>query len=140
VRGTGAHFYNPEITAQRRDGGYLVNGSKSFVTSGGEADVYLILTRSGEGEGLDVLAVEKGAPGIAFSGTWTGIGLAGNQSIRLELRDAAVPAENLVGEEGKGADLVFGVVAPTFLVGVAAVNAGIAYAATDAAIQHAKRP
>ncbi len=137
-RGTGAHFYNPEITAQQHNGGYVVNGTKSFVTSGGAADVYLILTRSGAGEGLDVLALDKETPGVAFTGTWTGIGMAGNQSVRLELRDVAIPRENLVGEEGKGGDLVFGVVAPTFLVGVAAVNVGIAYAATDAAVAHAK--
>jgi|SRR5579871_3726815 len=137
-RGTGAHFYNPEIQARREDGHYILSGQKSFVTSGGHADVYLALVKaSPEAEGLDVLAVEKGTPGLSFTGAWDGLGLAGNSSVRMVLADVRVPATNTIGQEGNGADLVFGVVAPTFLIGVAAVNVGIAQAALDAAVQHA---
>jgi alkylation response protein AidB-like acyl-CoA dehydrogenase len=136
-RGTGAHFYNPEIQA-RRNGGYVLSGTKSFVTSGGHADVYLALVKATpEAEGLDVLALEKGMPGLSFHGAWDGLGLAGNSSIRMVLEDVHVPEANLIGGEGAGADLVFGVVAPTFLIGVAAVNVGIAQAALDDAVQHA---
>jgi alkylation response protein AidB-like acyl-CoA dehydrogenase len=137
-RGTGAHFYNPEIQARRENGHYVLSGVKSFVTSGGHADVYLALVRATPAaEGLDVLAVEKDTPGVSFEGTWDGLGMAGNSSIRMVLQEARVPATNLIGSEGAGGDLVFGVVAPTFLIGVAAVNVGIAQAALEASTQHA---
>jgi alkylation response protein AidB-like acyl-CoA dehydrogenase len=136
-RGTGAHFYNPEIRA-RRNGGYVLSGAKSFVTSGGHADTYLALVQaSPQAEGLDVLVVEKDMPGVSFEGTWDGLGMAGNSSIRMVLADVQVPESHAIGGEGAGADLVFGVVAPTFLIGVAAVNVGIAQAALEAAVAHA---
>ena len=47
-RGTGAHFYNPELKAERTNGSVTISGRKSFVTSGGHADVYLVLVQ-GEG-------------------------------------------------------------------------------------------
>ncbi|MGZ4357299.1 MAG: acyl-CoA dehydrogenase family protein [Gaiellaceae bacterium] len=53
-RGTGAHFYSPELAAVRSNGGVAVTGRKSFVTSGGHADVYLILLQ-GEAEGTSAL-------------------------------------------------------------------------------------
>jgi alkylation response protein AidB-like acyl-CoA dehydrogenase len=136
-RGTGAHFYNPEIQAHF-NGGHVLNGRKSFVTSGGHADLYLTLVKaSPAAEGLDVVVVEKGATGLSFDGSWDGLGMAGNSSVRMVLDNVAVPLANAIGGEGAGADLVFGVVAPTFLIGVAAVNVGIAQAALDAAIRHA---
>jgi isovaleryl-CoA dehydrogenase len=138
-RGTGAHFYAPEITAEHKDGGYVLNGVKSFVTSGGAADLYLALANSAEpGKGTDVLALEKSMPGVSFDGQWEGLGFAGNQSIRMILKGVFVPAKNLIGQPGDGASLVFDVVAPTFLLGVSAVNLGIAQAALDASVEHAK--
>jgi isovaleryl-CoA dehydrogenase len=136
-RGTGAHFYNPEIQAHV-NGGYVLNGRKSFVTSGGYADLYLTLVKaSPAAEGLDVVVVEKGADGLSFEGSWDGLGMAGNSSVRMVLDGVSVPLDNAIGGEGAGADLVFGVVAPTFLIGVASVNVGIAQAALDAAVHHA---
>jgi alkylation response protein AidB-like acyl-CoA dehydrogenase len=64
--------------------------------------------------------------------------MAGNSSNALTLTDVAVPAANLLGEEGGGLALVSNVVAPTFLVGLAAVNVGIAQAALDGAVAHAQ--
>ncbi len=64
-RGTGAHFYAPELRAERRDGGVVVSGRKSFVTSGGHAEVMLVLVQSA-GEGLDCYAVAKDAEGVSF--------------------------------------------------------------------------
>jgi len=63
--------------------------------------------------------------------------MAGNSSIRMVLDGVCVPLSHAIGGEGAGSDLVFSVVAPTFLVGVAAVNVGIARAALDAAVRHA---
>jgi isovaleryl-CoA dehydrogenase len=134
---TGAHFYQPGIVASRRDGGFVLSGQKSFVTSGGRAQLYPVLVRASGADGLDVLIVPADTRGVRFEGVWEGIGMAGNSSIAMQLQDAFVPADNLLGNEGDGVDLVFTVVAPTFLVGLAAVNVGIAQAALDAASGHA---
>jgi isovaleryl-CoA dehydrogenase len=136
-RGTGAHFYSPELRAERRDGSVFVSGRKAFVTSGGHADAMLVLLQGAE-EGLDCYVVRKDAPGVRFEGRWEGLGMRGNSSIAVELEDVVLDGEARIGETGAGADLVFGVVAPTFLVGLAAVNVGIAQAALSCALEHAK--
>jgi isovaleryl-CoA dehydrogenase len=135
-RGTGAHFYAPELRASRANGTVHISGRKTFVTSGGHADIYLLLVQ-GEGEGLDCYAVERENGGLSFDGSWSGLGMAGNESIAMEL-DVDVPEEARIGAAGQGQELVFDVVAPFFLLGLAAVNAGIARAASEAAIEHAR--
>ncbi len=136
-RGTGAHFYAPELQATPNDDGVRISGRKSFVTSGGHADIYLVLLQGSTGDGLDCYAVERNAHGVRFDGTWRGLGMAGNSSIALELDDVHVDTAARIGAAGAGGELVFGVVAPFFLVGLASVNVGIADAALRAAIAHA---
>jgi len=136
-RGTGAHFYNPELKAVRTNGSVTISGRKSFVTSGGHADTYLVLVQ-GEAEGTaDAYLVSADAPGVRFDGAWDGLGMAGNSSIALVLEDVQVGDETRIGAPGKAGELVFGVVAPFFLVGLAAVNVGIASAAARTATEHA---
>jgi alkylation response protein AidB-like acyl-CoA dehydrogenase len=134
-RGTGAHFYAPELTATREDGCVRISGRKSFVTSGGHADVYLVLVQGSEGEGLDCYAVGRG-DGITFDGEWDGLGMAGNSSVAAEV-DCLVDDSARIGDPGAGQGLVFTIVAPFFLAGLAAVNVGIAAAALAATTQHA---
>jgi alkylation response protein AidB-like acyl-CoA dehydrogenase len=136
-RGTGAHFHRPELAARRDGDEVVIDGRKSFVTSAGEAGVYLVLVASGTGEGLDCYAVRREQDGVSFDGEWTGLGMAGNGSVAMTLDGVRVSADALIGSAGGGADLVFGVVAPSFLVGLAAVNAGVAAAASGAATEHA---
>ena len=132
-RGTGAHFYAPELTAERSNGGVRIRGRKSFVTAGGHAGLYLVLVRSSGDEGLDCYAV---ADGVSFDGEWDGLGMAGNSSVAAEF-DAIVDDAARVGGAGDGQSLVFTAVAPFFLVGLAAVNVGIASAALATAVSHA---
>jgi isovaleryl-CoA dehydrogenase len=136
-RGTGAHFYAPELRAEHRGGEVVVSGRKSFVTSGGHADVMMLLLR-GEREGLDCYVVGKDDPGVRFEGLWEGLGMRGNSSIAVEFDDVVLGGDARIGDAGAGAGLVFGVVAPVFLVGLAAVNVGIAQAAASCALEHAK--
>jgi isovaleryl-CoA dehydrogenase len=134
-RGTGAHFYAPELTAESHDGGVRIRGRKSFVTSGGHADFYLVLVRSLAGDGLDCYAV-GGSAGIRFDGEWDGLGMAGNSSVAADF-DCVVDVAARIGGSGDGEGLVFTAVAPFFLAGLAAVNVGIAAAALAAAVGHA---
>jgi alkylation response protein AidB-like acyl-CoA dehydrogenase len=136
-RGTGAHFYSPELKAVRSDGSVTISGRKSFVTSGSHADVYLVLVQ-GEAEGsADAYLVAGDARGVKFDGDWNGLGMSGNSSIALELDGVEVGDDDRIGAAGGAVDLVFQVVAPFFLVGLAAVNVGIASAAAAAATAHA---
>jgi len=136
-RGTGAHFYAPELRAVRSNGGVRISGRKSFVTAGGRAGLYLVLV-AGDAEGTaDAYLVRGDHPGVRADGTWAGLGMAGNSSVALELDDVEVTDADRVGGAGEAIGLVFGAVAPFFLVGLAAVNVGIASAAAAAATAHA---
>jgi alkylation response protein AidB-like acyl-CoA dehydrogenase len=137
-RATGAHFYLPEITARKANGSLVLSGRKTFVTSGGHADLYPVLVNASGEPGLDVLVVTAEDRGVSFTGTWDGIGMTGNSSIEMVLDDVEIPADRLVGAEGDGQELVFNVVAPTFLIGLAALNVGIARAALGDTVEHVK--
>jgi len=134
-RGTGAHFYAPELAAERENGGVRISGRKSFVTSGGHADVYLVLVKAGDGEGFDCYVVGSD-DGVELEGSWEGLGMAGNSSVAAQF-DCVVSDAARIGAAGEGQGLVFGTVAPYFLAGLAAVNVGIASAALATAIEHA---
>lgn len=135
-RGTGAHFYAPELRAVPHDGGLAVSGRKSFVTSGGEADVYLVLLQGGGDGATEIYLLTSDDAGVAFDGAWNGLGLAGNSSVGMTLEDVVVGADRRIGAPGAGTELVFNAVAPVFLVGLAAVNVGIGQAALNATIEH----
>jgi isovaleryl-CoA dehydrogenase len=135
---TGAHFYQPDIGAARSNGGFRLSGRKSFVTSARHARFYPVLVKASGEPGLDVFVIPGDAAGVSFDGDWDGIGMAGNGSVSMLLSDVTVTGTDLLGKEGDGMDLVFNVIAPTFLVGLAAVNTGIAQAALDAAVAHVK--
>ena len=123
-RGTGAHFYTPELRAERAGDGVRIDGRKSFVTSGGHAGVLLVLVQSADGEGLDCYAVDGDAPGVRFEGEWDGLGMTGNASVAAAFDGVRVGDDARIGGPGSAGDLVFGVVAPVFLAGLAAVNVG----------------
>jgi alkylation response protein AidB-like acyl-CoA dehydrogenase len=100
--GTGAHFYAPEVRAVRSNGGVRISGRKSFVTSGGQAGIYLVLVQ-GEAEGsADAYLVRGDHPGVSADGVWAGLGMAGNSSVALELDDVELSDEDRVGPGGRG--------------------------------------
>lgn len=137
--GTGAHFYSPEIKAQAEDNGFILSGRKGFVTNGEQADFVIVLTNASKPElGLDMLIVDTDSPGVRFEGEWDGMGLCGNNSIAMVLDQVIAPASQLVGGEGDGLGLIFQVVAPTFILGVASVNNGLSRGAYILALEHAK--
>ena len=115
-----------------------VPGRKSFVTSGGSRRRPARAVQ-GEAEGTaDVYLLDAGQEGVRADGVWDGLGMAGNSSVALELDGVELDTEALIGGR-RAIGLVFTVVAPFFLVGLAAVNVGIA-AAAAAATEHARPP
>jgi butyryl-CoA dehydrogenase len=128
--------------AKKEDGHYVINGTKFFITSAGEADVYLVLVRTNPekgAQGMSTLLVEKNAPGLSFGRPEDKMGLTSTSSRELFFSDCRVPAENLVGKEGEGMQMIGKTVVAWGFFGAAAISLGIAKSATDLSIEHAKK-
>ncbi len=122
-----------KTTARREGDYYILNGTKIFITNGGEADIYTViaLTNPKKGaRGASAFVVEKGTPGFDFGKKEDKLGIRASVTRELVFDDARVPAENLLGREGLG----FIVAMKTFDVsrpGVAAQALGIAQGAFE---------
>jgi isobutyryl-CoA dehydrogenase len=83
---------------------YIVNGTKAFISGGGESDVYLIMTRTGEPgpKGISCLLIEKDTPGLSFGKKEKKLGWNSQPTRAVILEDCKVPISNLVGKEGEG--------------------------------------
>ncbi|MDQ3036327.1 MAG: acyl-CoA/acyl-ACP dehydrogenase [Myxococcota bacterium] len=134
--GTGVNFYFPETALRDTADGYLVRGTKSFVTNGGHADSYVVSTapRQGAPPGeFSLVVIPREAEGLAWQGAWAGWGMRGNSSRSVELRDVHVPRRDLLGREGDELWYVFQVVTPYFLIAMSGTYVGIARAALEEA-------
>lgn len=119
---------------------YVINGSKVFITNGGEADVYIVfaLTNPGlEGKGISAFIVDKDTPGLVFGKDEHKMGLHGSRTLQLTFEDMRVPAENLLGNEGEGFKIAMANL-DAGRIGIAAQALGIAEAALEAAAGYAK--
>jgi alkylation response protein AidB-like acyl-CoA dehydrogenase len=138
--GTGVHFYLPRATFRPDGNGFLLDGTKSFVTSGACADSYVI-SAVPPGQEMDpgtftCLVLEADAGNIEWLAPWQGLGMRGNSSRGMRMSSARVAAANLLGQEGDQIWYVFEVIAPYFLVAMAGTYLGIAQAALDVATDH----
>jgi len=129
-------------TQAKRDGdSYIVNGSKFFITSAGEADRYLTLVRTDPEkgpQGMSTLLIEKETPGLSFGRSEEKMGLTSTSSREMFFDDCRVPIENLIGGEGEGTQVVGKAVIGWGFFGAAAISVGIAKSATALAIKHAR--
>lgn len=135
--GTGTHFYQPEITFSQKDEEFVLNGKKSFVTSAGFVDYYLVLSQTINKDGLNNWLISKNSQGLEFHNqAWDGLGMRGNASMPMNLNNVVVKESDRVGVEGSGAEQVFTVVAPFFVIGLAAVYSGVALNACEIIKNH----
>jgi isovaleryl-CoA dehydrogenase len=108
--GAGSDALRSMATTAKRDGAhYLLNGSKIFITNGPVADVLLIYAKTDKDKGprgISAFIVEKGFPGLRVAQKLTKMGFRGSQTGELVFEDCRVPAENLIGEEGPGVEVV----------------------------------
>lgn len=124
--GTGTHFYIPEVSAVVEGDHVTINGTKSMVTSARHASYYLVLTPSDVEGAIDNWVVPIDAPGLSFvPGAWDGLGMRGNVSCPMKMDNVELPLMNRIGAAGSGMEQVFGVVAPFFITGLAAVYTGL---------------
>ncbi|HEX7028626.1 MAG TPA: acyl-CoA dehydrogenase family protein, partial [Gammaproteobacteria bacterium] len=139
---TGSHFYFPQCSLEADGDHFVLNGDKQFVTSGGQADFYIVSSRASEsgaaGE-FNCLVVEKNQPGMEWQAPWRGFGMRGNSSRGLQLNRVRIPKANLLGQEGDQLWYIFEVIAPYFLMAMAGTYLGIAQAALDFVIDYVKQ-
>lgn len=138
-RGSRSHFWAPVSQATADGDGYRVTADKSFVTSAGQADGYVVSTRtagSADPAASTLYHVSKGAKGVSVPSPWTGLGLRGNSSAPMKLDNVSVPAADRVSAEGDGFNVMVNVTLPWFQLGSAAVSVGIARAAVASVRDH----
>jgi acyl-CoA dehydrogenase len=125
--------------AERKGDHYLLNGSKLFITNGGEADTYIVFAKTNPergSRGMSAFIVEKTMEGFSVGKDEHKMGLHGSRTVQLHFENMQVPVENRLGEEGEGfriamANLNAG------RIGIAAQAVGIAEGALTAAKNYA---
>jgi len=129
-----------KTAARKEKGGYILNGTKQWITNGGEAQIYTVVAatdKSRGSRGLSAFIVEKGTDGFSFGKKENKLGIRGSTTRELIFQDCFVPQESLLGKEGQG----FLIAMRTFdqsRPGVAAQAVGIAQGALEEAITYAQ--
>ena len=142
-QGSRSHFWAPVSRATANgDGAVHISAQKSFVTSAGHADGYVVSTLASTATQpieSSIYVVLKDDKGVSVTGSWRGLGLRGNASAAMTLDRVALGSDRALTAPGKGLDMMLGIVLPLFQVGSAAVGVGIAEAAVQATIGHVTR-
>ncbi len=137
-RGSRSQFWVPVSKAVASGpGAATLSAEKSWVTSAIHADGVVASAGSLDGSGVSLFLLRKGDAGLTVSGGWNGLGLRGNESHPMQLDNVALNlSERLIGEDGKGVDIMLGKVLPAFLLCQGAIGVGLSEAAFQAARQH----
>ncbi|MFP5114262.1 acyl-CoA dehydrogenase [Bacillaceae bacterium C204] len=125
--------------AVRKGDHYVINGSKVFITNGGEADVYIVFAKTNPelgSKGISAFIVEKNTPGFIVGKDEKKMGLHGSRTVQLTFEDMHVPAENMLGAEGEGFKIAMANL-DVGRIGIATQALGIAEAALSAATTYA---
>jgi alkylation response protein AidB-like acyl-CoA dehydrogenase len=129
-----------KTTAVLKGDHYLVNGTKSFVTNGGLADVvilFVLTNPEAKSKGISCLIVEKGGEGFNVGAKEKKMGIRGSDTRELSFEDCKIPKENLLGEENRGFKLALILLDPS-RIAVGAQSLGIAQAAFEDALKYSK--
>jgi alkylation response protein AidB-like acyl-CoA dehydrogenase len=138
-RGSRGHFWAQVSRARAQDGGVVIDADKSFATSAGEADSYVLACGA---PGVDnplvteLYLVAGDAPGIEVAAPFDGLGMRANASAPLRVRGLQVTADRRLGAPGAGFGLMLSATLPWFVLGSAACSVGVGGAALAAAIEH----
>jgi len=119
----------------------VLNGSKIFITNGGEAEIYVVFARTDKNaekhHGISAFIVEKGTAGFSFGKKEEKMGIRSSPTMELVFENCRIPKANLLGELGKG----FKVAMQTLdggRIGIASQALGIAQGAFEAAVNYAR--
>ncbi len=139
-RATGGHWWYNLSEAGRAGDDYLINAEKSFTTSSGQADYYVLQTRSpGAKDQSDItfFIIDGKSEGIK-SRPWDALGVRGNHSGPISYENVRVARRDRLGAEGQGKDIIYHGVSPVYLIGLGAVWLGVAEGALDTVTRYAK--
>jgi alkylation response protein AidB-like acyl-CoA dehydrogenase len=127
-------------TAVRDGDSYVINGTKTFITSGKNSNLTVVTAYSDKARkhrGISAFVVEKGTPGFSVGKTEEKMGLRASDTVELIFEDCRIPRENLLGNEGDGF-----VIAMASLdggrIGIASQSVGVGQACLDAAVNYAR--
>jgi len=137
--GSGSDAAALSTRAERHGDEYIVNGTKAWVTHGGEAGFYVLMCRTGEhkSRGVSALLVPGDTPGLSFAPAERKMGMNASPTRQLVFDDARVPARNLLAEEGKGFAIAMSALDGGRL-GISACSVGLAQAALDQALRYSR--
>ena len=138
--GAGSDPAAMETTAAKADGGYVLNGTKMFISIGAEAEICVLFAtvdKSLRHRGVTAFIVDKGTPGFSVGKHENKLGFRGLSATELVFEDCFVSEENRLGEEGKGFRIALEAL-DLSRVTVGAEAVGISQAALDAALSYAK--
>jgi alkylation response protein AidB-like acyl-CoA dehydrogenase len=139
--GSRSHFWAPISRARRNAAGTHITAKKSWVTSAGHAQSYVVSSLAPEATDptqSTLYLVQKDAPGLSVAGPWDGLGLRANASAPMTLESCEVAPEHQLTEDGGGFPAMLQVVLPLFNLGAAAVALGLCRAAVAATAAHLK--
>ena len=139
--GSRSHFWSP-VSRARRDGtGVRITAKKSWVTSAGYAQSYVVSSLAPEGAGptdSTLYLVPAGVRGLLVEGSWDGLGLRANASAPMMLDDCEIPYGLQLTDDGAGFQAMLDLVLPQFNLGAAAVAVGLCRAVVAATAAHLK--
>ncbi len=127
-------------TAVRRGGAFVINGTKTFITTGKNSDITVVTAytdRARKHRGISAFVVEKGTPGFSVGKTEEKMGLRASDTVELIFEECTIPRENLLGNEGDGF-----VIAMASLdggrIGIASQSVGLGQACLEASVSYAR--
>ncbi len=140
---SGSDAASLRTSAQKKNGYYVLNGTKCFVTNGGYSDLFIVYARTEpdiklKAKGITAFLVEKNFPGLKIGPNEHKLGIRASSTVTLFLEDCKVPQENVLGEINKG----FTIAMDTLdggRIGVATQSLGIAEAAFEKSLEYVKQ-
>ena len=139
--GSRSHFWAPISRAHRNGNGVRISAKKSWVTSAGHAQSYVVSALSPEGAGptdSTLYLLPAQTRGLSVAGPWDGLGLRANASAPVTLDDCEVPPDLQLTDDGAGFPAMLNVVLPLFNLGTASVALGLCRAAVAGTAAHLK--
>lgn len=138
--GAGSDPTGQKTTAVRNRNGYVINGTKRFITTGKNSDITVVTAYTNKEKkhrGISAFVVEKGTPGFLLGKEEEKMGLRASDTVELIFEDCRVPAENLLGSEGDGFMIAM-VSLDGGRIGIASQSVGISQACLDVALSYAQ--
>lgn len=132
----GSDVRSMQTRATLEEKGYIINGSKSYITNGSSADIFIVFTKTSE-DGLTAFILERGHPGFTVDGGVDSIGLRSGQHVTLMFNNCIVSTENLLGQVGKGLNIILRTLNYS-RIGAASISIGIGRAAFEEALKYAR--